>query len=258
MTPEQLRRYSRQIRVEGIGAEGQQRILQARVLIVGMGGLGSPAALYLAAAGVGSLVVSDFDRVEESNLQRQIIHRQVDIGEHKALSAKRALEALNPACRVIAKDWQLDDAELDAEIAAADLVLDCSDNFATRFALNRACVVRRTPLVSGAAIRREGQIISFIPGQGPCYQCLYPVGLEREESCAMEGVLAPLVGVIGSMQALQAVQVLAGQGAALAGKLLLFDAGSMEWRAVKVPPDPACPVCGGDRAGAQPSKQISM
>jgi molybdopterin/thiamine biosynthesis adenylyltransferase len=243
MTPEQLRRYSRQIRVAGIGTEGQERILASRVLVVGMGGLGSPAALYLAAAGVGTLVVSDFDRVEESNLQRQIIHRQADIGEHKALSAKRAIEALNPACQVVAKDWQLDDEELGTEIAAADLVLDCSDNFATRFALNRACMAQATPLVSGAAIRREGQIITFMPG-GPCYQCLYPVGLENEETCAMEGVLAPLVGVIGSMQALQGVQVLAGQGAEMAGKLLIFDAGAMEWRSLKVPKDPACPVCG--------------
>jgi molybdopterin/thiamine biosynthesis adenylyltransferase len=245
MTPEQERRYSRQIRVNGIGAEGQARILSSRVLVVGMGGLGSPAALYLAAAGVGTLVVSDFDRVEESNLQRQIIHRQADIGEHKALSAKRALEALNPGCHVIAKDWELDEAELTEEIAAADLVLDCSDNFATRFALNRACVAGRTPLVSGAAIRREGQIITFIPGLGgPCYQCLYPAGLENEESCAMEGVLAPVVGVIGSMQALQGVLVLAGQGEQMAGRLLLFDAGAMEWRSLKVPRDPGCTVCG--------------
>jgi len=243
LTPEQQRRYDRQIRVVGIGERGQQRLLEARVLIVGMGGLGSPAALYLAAAGVGTLVVSDFDRVEDSNLQRQIIHRQADIGEHKARSAKRALEALNPTCQVIARDWQLDDAELAEEIHLADLVLDCSDNFATRFALNRACVAGHTPLVSGAAIRREGQVITFIPGDGPCYQCLYPVGLEREESCALEGVLAPVVGVIGSMQALQAVQVLIGQGAALVGRLLLFDAAASEWRTLRVPQDPACEVC---------------
>jgi len=249
LTPEQQRRYSRQIRVAGIGEAGQQRLLAARVLIVGMGGLGSPAALYLAAAGVGTLVVSDFDRVEDSNLQRQIIHRQADIGEHKAHSAKRALEALNPACQIISKDWQLDDAELAEEIHRADLVLDCSDNFATRFALNRACVAGRTPLVSGAAIRREGQIITFIPGQGPCYQCLYPVGLEQEESCALEGVLAPVVGVMGSMQALQAVQVLTGQGAGLVGRLLLFDAAAMEWRALRVPQDPACAVCGAAGVG---------
>jgi adenylyltransferase/sulfurtransferase len=245
VTPEQLRRYSRQIRVAGIGREGQERLLEARVLIVGMGGLGSPAALYLAAAGIGELVVSDFDRVEESNLQRQIIHRQADIGEHKALSAKRALEALNPGCRVIAKDWQLDDEELSDEIRRSDLVLDCSDNFATRFALNRACVAHRRPLVSGAAIRSEGQIITFLPDRGPCYQCLYPAGLEREETCAMEGVLAPLVGVMGSLQAMQAVQVLAGGGEALVGRLLLFDGAAMEWRSVRVPQDPQCTACGG-------------
>jgi adenylyltransferase/sulfurtransferase len=244
MTPEQLRRYSRQIRVAGIGPQGQQRLLDARVLIVGMGGLGSPAALYLAAAGVGELVVSDFDRVEESNLQRQIIHRHADIGEHKALSAKRSLQALNPGCRVIAKDWQLDDDELADEIRRADLVLDCSDNFATRFGLNRACVAHRRPLVSGAAIRSEGQIITFLPDRGPCYQCLYPAGLEQEESCAMEGVLAPLVGVVGSLQAMQAVQVLAGGGGALVGRLLLFDGAAMEWRSVQVPQDPECLVCG--------------
>jgi molybdopterin/thiamine biosynthesis adenylyltransferase len=245
MTPGQQRRYSRQIRVQGIGEAGQERILASRVLIVGMGGLGSPAALYLAAAGVGTLVISDFDRVEESNLQRQIIYRHADIGEHKALSAKRALEALNSECRVIAKDWQLDEEELAQEIRQADLVLDCCDNFATRFALNRACVRQATPLVSGAAIRREGQVMTFLPGRGPCYQCLYPAGLENEETCALEGVLAPVVGVMGSMQALQGVQVLAGQGDSLAGRLLLFDAAAMEWRRVTVPQDPKCPVCSG-------------
>jgi molybdopterin-synthase adenylyltransferase len=243
LTPEQRRRYGRQIRVAGIGEAGQRRLLGARVLIVGMGGLGSPAALYLAAAGVGTLVVSDFDRVEESNLQRQIIHRQADIGEHKARSARRALEALNPACRVIAKDWQLDGEELEEEIHRADLVLDCSDNFATRFALNRACWAARRPLVSGAAIRREGQIVSFVPPQGPCYQCLYPAGLEGEETCAMEGVLAPLVGVVGSLQALEAVNILTAAGPGLRGRLLLLDGATMEWRAVRVPADPACPVC---------------
>jgi adenylyltransferase/sulfurtransferase len=247
LSPEQRRRYSRQIRVEGIGESGQARLLQARVLVIGMGGLGSPAALYLAAAGVGTLVISDFDRVEESNLQRQIIHRQEDIGEQKARSARRALQSVNPECRVVAKDWQLDDDELGDEVRAADLVLDCSDNFATRFALNRQCVSSRTPLVSGAAIRREGQIITFLPGTGPCYQCLYPAGLEHEETCALEGVLAPVVGVIGSMQALQALQVLTGAGADLAGRLLLFDAAAMQWRSVRVPRDAACPVC-GDRA----------
>ncbi len=247
MTPDQLLRYSRQIRVNGIGEVGQQSLLDARVLVIGMGGLGSPAALYLAAAGVGYLVVSDFDRVEVSNLQRQIIHRHADIDAHKALSAKRAFQALNPSCRVTALDWQLDEEELTQEIGLADLVLDCSDNFATRFALNRACVDQRTALVSGAAIRREGQVISFLAGGAPCYQCLYPSGLENEESCALEGVLAPLVGVIGSMQALQAVRLLCSDSVGIAGKLLLFDAATMEWRALKVPRDPACPVCGAAR-----------
>jgi len=243
MTPEQWRRYSRQVRVPGIGELGQETLLKARALVIGMGGLGSPAALYLAAAGVGTLVISDYDRVEESNLQRQIIHRHRDIGDHKALSAQRTLMALNPACRVIAKDWQLDEDELTEEIRLADVILDCTDNFATRFSLNRACFAASRPLVSGAAIRREGQIISFFPGTGPCYQCLYPSGLEHEESCALEGVLAPIVGVVGSLQAVQAVQILLGQTQSLVGRLLLFDGAAMDWRSVRVPPDPDCAVC---------------
>ena len=210
-----------------------------------MGGLGSPAALYLAAAGVGTLVVTDFDRVEEANLQRQIIHRHRDIGALKALSAKHTLAELNPNCEVIAKDWQLEGDELSAEIQRADVVVDCCDNFTTRFALNRACVTDGKPLVSGAAIRMEGQIATYLPDRGPCYQCLYPGELEHEESCAMEGVLAPVVGVIGSMQALQAIEVLTRQSENLVGRLLLFDAVAMEWRNVKIPADPECPVCAG-------------
>jgi adenylyltransferase/sulfurtransferase len=252
MTPDQLKRYSRQIRVPQIGAAGQERLLGARALIIGMGGLGSPAAMYLAAAGVGELVISDFDRVEDSNLQRQIIHRADDIDELKAHSAQRTLAGINPQCRVTALDWQLDDAELAAHVQAADVVLDCCDNFATRFAVNRACVAAGTPLVSGAAIRMEGQIASFLPEPAsPCYECIYPGGLEHEESCALEGVLAPLVGVIGSLQALQAILILTGQGDAVRGKLLLFDAASMSWRAVRVPPAPGCPTCGArQQAGA--------
>jgi adenylyltransferase/sulfurtransferase len=252
MTPDQLQRYSRQIRVARIGEHGQQRLLAARVLIIGMGGLGSPAAMYLAAAGIGELVVSDFDRVEDSNLQRQIIHRADDIGELKAHSAQRTLAGINPQCRVTALDWQLDDAELAAQVGAADVVLDCCDNFATRFAVNRACVAAGTPLVSGAAIRMEGQIASFLPeAASPCYECIYPGGLEHEETCAMEGVLAPLVGVMGSLQALQAILILTGQTDAVRGKLLLFDAAAMSWRAVKVPPAPGCPTCGArQRAGS--------
>jgi adenylyltransferase/sulfurtransferase len=245
MNEAQRRRYSRQIRLPGIGETGQQKLIDSRVLIVGMGGLGSPAGMYLAAAGVGHLVVSDFDRVEESNLQRQIIHRAADVGELKAYSAGRTIEAINPHCRVTAIDWELDEAELAEQVAAADVVLDCCDNFATRFAVNRACFRARTPLVSGAAIRMEGQIAAFLYDQdSPCYECIFPGGLEHEETCAMEGVLAPLVGVIGSMQAMQAVMVLTGQVEALRGRLLLFDGSAMTWRSLRAPRTPDCPTCG--------------
>ena len=245
MNTQQKSRYSRQIRLPQIGEQGQQKLLDSSALIIGMGGLGSPVAMYLAAAGLGKLVISDFDRVEDSNLQRQIIHRQQDIGELKALSAQRTLAEINPDCEVIAMDWQLEGEALSAVVSEADVVLDCSDNFATRFAINRGCMAAGTPLVSGAAIRLEGQIASYIPGSGgPCYQCLYSGDLETTETCAMEGVLAPLVGVIGSIQALQAILVLTGHGAEVNGKLLLFDAATMDWRSVRVPRDPACPVCG--------------
>lgn len=237
--------YSRQTRLPQIGEAGQQRLLDSRVLIVGMGGLGSPVALYLAAAGVGQLVISDFDRIEPSNLQRQIIHRAADIGEPKALSAQTALKRLNPGCRVTALDWQLDEDELAEEVRRADLVVDCSDNFATRFSLNRACFAARKPLVSGAAIRMEGQIITLFPGaaDSPCYQCLYPGNLEHTETCALEGVLAPVVGVVGSLQALQVVMVLTGMGDVLKGRLLLFDAPTLTWQVVRVPKNPDCPLC---------------
>ena len=245
MTPEQLQRYARQIRLEQVQQAGQQELLDARVLIVGLGGLGSPAAMYLAASGVGTLVLSDYDRIEPSNLQRQIIHRESDIGELKATSAQRTLNRLNAACATVALDWQLDEAELTREIQAADLVLDCTDNFASRFQLNRVAMREQTPLVSAAAIRLEGQIMTSLPGGGPCYQCVYPQELEQEESCAMEGVLAPVVGVIGSLQALQAVQVLTGHGEQLRGVMLLFDAVNMEWQKIRVPLRSNCPVCSG-------------
>jgi adenylyltransferase/sulfurtransferase len=243
-------RYSRQIRLPQIGEAGQARLLASQALLIGMGGLGSPAAMYLAAAGVGRLVLSDFDRVEASNLQRQIIHRSADVGELKAFSAKRTLAEINPACEVAALDWQLDDKELAAQIAAADVVLDCCDNFATRFAINRACVAQARPLVSGAAIRMEGQIASFLPeAASPCYECIYSGELEHEESCAAEGVLAPVVGVMGCLQAVQAVLVLTGHVESVRGKLLLFDAGAMLWRSVKVAPAPGCPTCGPRQKG---------
>jgi len=245
MTPEQRQRYARQIRLEAIQEAGQERLLGARVLIIGLGGLGSPAAMYLAASGVGTLVLSDFDRVEPSNLQRQIIHHEIDLGELKAASAKRTLQEINPACEVVALDWQLDEAELSDEIGNVDLVLDCTDNFASRFQLNRITRAQRKPLVSGAAIRLEGQIMTSLAQGGPCYQCIYPAELENQESCAMEGVLAPVVGVIGTLQALQAIRVLTGHGEGLRGVLLLFDAGTMEWQRIRVPARPGCPVCGG-------------
>lgn len=243
MTPEQRERYARQIRLTQIGETGQAALLDARVLIIGLGGLGSPAAMYLAAAGVGTLVLSDFDRVEPSNLQRQIIHREDQIGELKADSALRTLSTINPACNVIALDWQLDDDELRAQIRQADLVLDCTDNFATRFLLNRLAIAERTALVSGAAIRLEGQVMTTLPDGGPCYQCVYPQRMETQETCALEGVLAPVVGVIGSLQAVQAVTVLTGARETLRGVLLLFDAGTMQWQRITVPARPDCPVC---------------
>lgn len=243
MTPEQRERYARQIRLPAIGEAGQQALLDARALIIGLGGLGSPVAMYLAAAGVGTLVLSDFDRVEASNLQRQIIHREDQVGEPKADSAARTLATLNPACEVIVCDWQLDEVELEEQVRLADVVVDCTDNFSTRFMLNRVAMATETPLVSGAAIRQEGQIMTALPGGGPCYQCVYPDDLETVETCALEGVLAPVVGVIGSMQALQAVQVLTGHVDDLRGVLLLFDAATMHWQRIVVPPRPACPVC---------------
>jgi len=244
VTPEQRQRYARQIRLAAIGEAGQQRLLDARVLIVGLGGLGSPAAMYLAASGVGTLVLSDFDRVEPSNLQRQIIHREADLGELKAESAGRTLREINPGCEVVALDWELDASELTREIGAADLVLDCTDNFASRFLLNRIAMAQRTPLVTGAAIRLEGQIMTALPDGGPCYQCVYPAELENQETCAMEGVLAPVVGVIGTLQALEAIRVLTGHAEELRGVLLLFDAVGMEWQRIRVPPRHDCPVCG--------------
>jgi molybdopterin/thiamine biosynthesis adenylyltransferase len=245
MNGDQRLHYSRQIRLPQVGEAGQRRLLNSRALIIGMGGLGSPAAMYLAAAGTGHLVISDFDRVELSNLQRQIVHRASDIGQAKALSASKTLRALNPDIEVTPVDWQFDEAELVEQIRRADVVLDCSDNFETRFAINDACVSAGTPLVSGAAIRFEGQITTFIPKieTSPCYRCLYRDEDARYETCAAEGVLAPVVGVIGSIQAVEAIKVLLGIGESLCGKLLLFDSQAMVFHSIKLSKDPACPVC---------------
>ena len=246
MDEQQADRYSRQIRLAQIGEAGQQKLLDATALIIGMGGLGSPAAMYLAAGGIGRLVLVDYDVVELSNLQRQIIHDDAAIGENKVDSAVKSLHALNPGCQLEAINYQVDGDELRTLIDRVDIVLDCCDNFPTRFEVNRYCVETATPLVSGAAIRMEGQLLNYQPGlNGPCYQCLYSEVYENAESCELEGVLAPVVGVIGTMQALQAMMILAGLGETLVGKLLLFDAGAMEWNQVKLPKSPVCPVCSG-------------
>jgi molybdopterin-synthase adenylyltransferase len=246
MNDEQLLRYSRQIMLPQIGIEGQQRLARSRVLIVGLGGLGSPAALYLAASGVGHLVVTDDDRVELSNLQRQILHTTADLGQAKTESARRALAAINPDVRVTTIPERLDAAGLLAQARLADAVVDGSDNFTTRFAVNRACVAARTPLISGAVIRLEGQVAVFRADRpdSPCYHCLYQEGEELAETCSETGVLAPLPGIIGSIQAVETLKVLLDLGEPLAGRLLLLDASNMEWRSLQLNKDPSCPVCG--------------
>ena len=244
MTPEQKERYARHIRLPQIGESGQQAIIDASALIVGVGGLGSPAAMYLAAAGIGKLVLSDYDIVETSNLQRQIIHNQASVGDNKVDSARQTLAALNPDCEVEVIAYQLEADELRQVINSVDIVLDCSDNYPTRFEVNRYCVETATPLVTGASIRLEGQIMNYQPSaNSACYQCLYAEAYGNEESCELEGVLGPVVGVIGTMQALQTLLLLAGLGEELVNRLLLFDALSMEWQGVTLPKNPNCPVC---------------
>ncbi|MDH5436048.1 MAG: molybdopterin-synthase adenylyltransferase MoeB [Gammaproteobacteria bacterium] len=245
MNDEQLLRYSRQIMLPEIDVAGQQKLLDAHVLIIGMGGLGSPAAMYLASAGIGQLTIIDDDIVELSNLQRQIAHGEKDLGKNKVDSAKETLLSLNPEITVNAIHHRLNDDELVREITTADVVVDASDNFTTRFAINQACVNTKTPLVSGAAIRMEAQISVFNPQKtnSPCYRCLYKEGNELDESCTETGVLAPLVGIIGSIQALETLKILLNLGETLTGKLLLLDAKTMEWRSIKLKKDPLCPVC---------------
>jgi adenylyltransferase/sulfurtransferase len=244
MNDNQLLRYSRQIMLPDVDIEGQEKLLSARVLIVGLGGLGSPVAMYLAAAGVGNLILADFDAVDLSNLQRQIAHTTDRIGQNKAQSAAHTLRDLNPDIQITCIETLLDAEALAIQVAAATVVIDCSDNFATRFAINAACVAAKVPLVSGAAIRLEGQVAVFDARSAlsPCYRCLYEES-EEDLTCAANGVLAPLVGIIGSMQALEAIKLIAGFGANLAGRLLLFDARYSQWRELKLPKDEKCPVC---------------
>ena len=241
-----LKRYSRQMILPQVDTHGQQALLDSHALVIGVGGLGSAAATYLAAAGIGQLTLMDRDRVELSNLQRQIAHRHQDIGRPKAESARDALLALNPEIRIEAINSRLDETLLAKLIGAADVVLDCSDNFPTRFALNRACVAARRPLVSGAAIRLEGQVAVFRNDRAdsPCYQCLFrdETG-EASESCEQAGILGPLVGVVGSLQALEAIKLLLGIGETFDGRLLLFDAERARFRELKLKRDPNCPTC---------------
>ena len=250
MNDEQLLRYSRHILLPQIGIEGQENIVNARALVIGAGGLGSPAAYYLASAGIGTLVLADGDTVDLTNLQRQILHRTNAVGMSKVESGKRTLGEINPECNVVTVTERLSGDQLDAEVTLADIVLDCCDNFATRHAVNRSCVKFRKPLVSGAAIRFDGQVAVFDSRQAnaPCYHCLFPEGQEVEEvRCAVMGVFAPLTGIIGTVQAAEALKLVIGCGTSLAGRLLLLDGLGMEWREIKVPRDPACQVCGGVR-----------
>lgn len=245
MNDAQLLRYSRQILLPDVDIDGQEKLLQSRVLIVGLGGLGSPVAMYLAAAGVGYLVLVDDDNVELSNLQRQIIHNTAMVGQSKVNSAVSALHALNPEVEIIALNKRLSEKELKEQVLQVDAVVDCSDNFNTRFAINKACVENCTPLISGAAIRLEGQIAVFDSRleQSPCYRCLYEETIEETLNCATTGVLAPLVGVIGSMQALETIKVLCGFGEPLVGRLQCYDARYGQWRELKLKKDKDCPVC---------------
>jgi adenylyltransferase/sulfurtransferase len=247
MNDEQLLRYSRHILLPEIGVEGQERIGAARALVVGAGGLGSPASLYLASAGIGTLVIADGDVVDLTNLQRQIVHTTGSIGQAKVDSARAALARVNPDVAVETIAARLEGESLDAAVAQVDVVLDCCDNFATRHAVNRACVGLGKPLVSGAAIRFDGQVAVFDRRhpESPCYACLFPEDAAPEEiRCAVMGVFAPLVGIIGSMQAAETLKLVAGAGSSLSGRLLILDALRMEWRSMRLERDPECPVCG--------------
>ena len=250
LNDDQLLRYSRQILLNDFDVAGQERLLQSRVLVVGLGGLGCPAALYLAAAGVGTLLLADGDAVELANLQRQIAHGDADIGRNKAESAAAAIAALNPGVSVEVIPKQLAEADMPPLVARADLVVDATDNYTARFALNRACIAAGVPLVSAAAVRTEGQLSVFDPVRGgPCYRCLYPdTGDVTALSCIQSGVLAPVVGVLGSLQAMEALKILADYGEPLRGKLLLLDLHGMDIRLLTLPPLVDCPDCGHLRA----------
>lgn len=246
MDDKQLLRYSRHILLDEIGIEGQEKLLASHALVIGAGGLGSPAAFYLASAGVGNITLVDNDTVDLTNLQRQILHTTDRIGQPKTESGKRTLATINPEVHVEALTERVEGDRLSELVAQATVVLDCSDNFATRHAVNRACVANKVPLVSGAAIRLDGQISVFDPRREdtPCYACLFPPDQQFEEVlCSTMGVFAPLVGIIGTMQAAEALKLVAGIGQSLAGRLLLLDARTMEWTSIRVARNADCMVC---------------
>jgi len=253
MNDDQLLRYSRHILLPEVGIEGQEALVNGRALVIGAGGLGSPAALYLATAGVGRIVLADNDTVDLTNLQRQVLHTTASVGLPKAVSGRDTIARYNPEVEVVALRERAEGERLEELVAAADVVLDCCDNFATRHAVNRACVKHAKPLVSGAAIRFDGQVSVFDLRQAdaPCYHCLFPEGQDLEElRCAVTGVFAPLTGIIGTMQAAEALKLLMNVGASLSGRLLLLEALAMEWRSIKLARDPDCPVCGARHAAA--------
>ena len=248
MNDDQLLRYSRHILLDEVGIEGQQRLVDSHVLIVGAGGLGSPVALYLAASGVGHITIADPDVVDLTNLQRQIAHTTARVGQPKVDSASHAMLALNPEVRVTALPHQLDAAQLDALVPTVHVVVDCCDNFATRQAVNAACVMHKVPLVSGSAIRMDGQLAVYDArdDQSPCYACIFPPDPVPEEVlCATLGVLAPLVGVMGTLQAMETVKLIVGMGSRLVGRLQMLDGRDMAWHEVRLQRHADCPVCGG-------------
>lgn len=245
MNDEQLLRYSRQILLPQVDIAGQQKLLDSRVLIIGLGGLGSPVAIYLAATGVGHLTLVDDDKVELSNLQRQIIHSQNNIGRSKVESAAETLTCLNDQMVLELIDYRLQGELLEESVNSADVVVDCSDNFATRFLLNEVTQRSRTPLVSGAAIRFEGQVTVYDPRQADCgcYRCLYEDKGELQETCSETGILSPILAIIGGIQAVETVKLLTGVGETLAGRMQILDAFTMTWREIKLKPNSNCPIC---------------
>ncbi|EEQ09330.1 Adenylyltransferase thiF [Yersinia mollaretii ATCC 43969] len=246
MSDQDFLRYSRQLLLEDLGPEGQQKLKQASVLIVGLGGLGSPAALYLAAAGVGKLWLADDDALEISNLQRQVLYRTADMGQNKAKLAQRHLQSLNPQIEAITLDQRLAGSPLTEAVAAVDLVLDCCDNMETRHQVNAACVHAGKPLISGSAVGFSGQLLIIDPPYAHgCYACLYPSKETQQRNCRTAGVLGPVVGVIGTLQALEAIKMLAGLPSALSGKLRLFDGKQQSWSTLQLSKASHCPVCGG-------------